>query len=404
MNDVRRLRGASPGPRLAPPLRRWLRIEVDERAVARMWRVIDERTARGEVEGGRRWLWVVPSVVALALVLLVGGKLVAPRFAAPPAPPAELLTAEGRRFESLEVGRDGEARAIELADGSRIEVAPGARVEGLASTASEFVVLVRQGRARFSVTRGGGRRWLIETRVARVEVVGTVLSVEVGEQAVHVQVERGAVLVRASQLTDGVRRLDAGQSVSLEAIERRSSERERAALPEVDAGKWERAPEADTAESLRVPKSSARGSRERREHRLSGEPELSPRARVPLADLWAEADRARQAGEPRRAAELLEQVVWDFPIDSVAALGAFKLGTLYLDQLAEPRRAARAFSGALARGLPHYLKEVAYRRWAESLRDAGDRAGVRRVIEEYAREYPDGAHLPALRAMLQPRP
>lgn len=327
-----------------PPLARALRSTVDEAAVRRMWAGIERRLPARRAARSVRAGWLafaallVAGVVYLLLVELAPGR--------EPLEARALLLEDGRAFESVEGGVE-RGGVVRFDDGSRIEAEPGARVEALASTPSELSLLVRRGRARFVVTPGGPRRWSIDARGVRVEVVGTVLTVEASERAVRVAVEVGAVLVRSPLLSDGVQRLAAGESVALaldEPAPPRAAESEVAPDPSVEpeppparAHKpWSRAQQ-------RVPARSA-----------------SPGPR----ELWARADEARAAGQPELAIVLLEQLLREHPGDAQAPLGAFTLGTVLAEQK-QPERAAQAFRRALELGLPSVLRELCLRRLQE---------------------------------------
>lgn len=388
MNDAKLRADPSRGRALSPPLRRFLRLSVDERAVQRMWHGIAARSpalaARERRPRVAAWAGLVVALVVVLGFVVWDRQVLAP-------PPGVLLTSDGVPFEGLEAAEEDQVKTVALAEGSRIEVSPGARVEALASTPSELVLLVRRGRARFSVTPGGPRRWLIETPAARVEVVGTILSVEAAERSVRVHVEEGAVLVRSAWLPDAVRRLEAGHSLSLEPPEPAPAE-PRSAAPVEPSGLARAEPPPSRAPA--PARETGGGARARKR----------PNDGDATRRLWADADRARRAGQPAAAARLLERLLREHPEDEQAALGAFTLGALYADELGQPEPAAQAFRRALALGIPSVLRDACYVRWAESARAAGDVAGVRRAAEEYAKKYPTGEQLPALQALLDDAP
>jgi transmembrane sensor len=403
---------------LEPPLRRLSQVSVDEWTVRRMWDAIQLRSAGAQERARGRFAAPAGARGRLALALLVGllgtGLLLtgllgtgllgtglpgmewlalrSPRTAVFQGP---LVTSEGKRFESVEAVT-GSAALVNFADGSHIEASPGARVEGLAATASEFVLLVRRGQARFAVTPGGPRRWLIETRGASVEVVGTVVSVESGTGFVAVQVEKGVVLVRSPLLADGVRRVSAGQALRLstgslsEGMERppgttAEDVADGLSAPEVPADS------ADTSQSVSSPAERPSASHSR-----------APRpAHGSAARLWSRADDARRAGQAARAAELLERLLLEHPGDSQAALAAYTLGVLQLEQLARPRAAAQRFRQALELGIAVGLRESCFVLRAEALRQAGDADALRRVAREYLRSYPMGEQRDAMQQLLE---
>ena len=389
--------------RLEAPLHQLSQECVDERAVRRMWEVIDQRTARVSAGWGRHQRGIVGiGLSALAALLLVVGAWVwvsagASSRAFPTAGP--LLTAAGQRFESLEAPAQGAPARVALADGSSIEALPGARLEALAATPNEFSVLLRRGRARFSVTPGGPRRWLIETRGARVEVVGTALTVESSAELVSVAVDVGVVLVRSPLLSDGIQRLSAGESLRLELRGNPGHDRDdddHLAVPEPDA-----LPDVTAPVAEQEPRSDAVPVRRRRP--AASEQDMSARG-TRAAQLWAEVDRARQAGKPGRAASALGRLLREHPRDSQAALAAYTLGVLQLEQLERPRAAARSFEHALGLGIASGLKESCYVRLSAALRQSGDSVGLRRVAARYLRDYPDGRQRAAMQQALDEGP
>ncbi len=386
------LRTSSPGTELASPLRNFLRSAVDEHAVRRMWQGIDRRTApRGSrARSTRFWL----QLAAAVLVWVVGGAWLGSgeRWRAlSRAPAVALRQADGQRFERLESALGEGVREVALGDGSRIEAWPGARIEGLASTPSEFVLVVRRGRVRFSVTPGGPRRWQIEARGARVEVVGTVLSVESSDERVRVAVEEGAVLVRSPALSDGVQRVEAGDVLEIELPRASAADAPEGAVVGAAA---EQLPALDVSELPEQPP-PARREGPRRLPELE-DPARDAHARAVARELWAQADSARLAGQASLAADLLEQLVGNHPGDPQAALAAFTLGTLQKAELHRPEAAARAFRRALDLGIAAALRDTCYARLAEALREVGDEATLRAVVREYVEKYPEGEARPAL--------
>jgi TolA-binding protein len=392
---------------LQQPVRVLTKPRLDERRVRGMWHRI-ERASHGQPgwQGLLAPTRLLPAV-ALALLLLVGWGMLRPF--QPSAPHGPLVTAEGQRFESIEASGQQAAR-VSFADGSQIEAAPGARVEGLAATASEFVVLLRRGQARFAVTPGGPRRWLIEARGARVEVVGTAFSVESQAGSFSVRVESGVVLVRSPLLADGVQRLGAGQALHLdlgqatEAALGVTSGREQQprdtpaaeARPRPDELAVKRAREQNAREPLRARRRPATSAAQR----SSAQPPADSHVPDSAVELWEQADAARRAGHAARAAQLLQELIEAYPRDSQAGLAAYTLGVLQLEQLAAPRAAAQRFRQALELGIAAGLRESCYLRQAEALRHAGDTAAARQIARQYLRGFPLGEHRDAMERLL----
>jgi ferric-dicitrate binding protein FerR (iron transport regulator) len=386
---------------LEEPMCRASQLRLDEWTVRRMWENIQRRSggASRQAQGHAR---VRAWGVALALGLVLSGWVALTWLPRAPGSQGPLVTSEGKRFESVEAPAAGAAARVAFADGSQIEAAPGARVEGLAATASEFVLLLRHGRAHFSVTPGGPRRWLIETRGASVEVVGTRFSVESGADFVAVRVEAGVVLLRSPLLADGVQRIGAGQALRLDT-----------GSPEDDhesAGGAARGARADDSASPSAAGATAPdGSGAADANAAVVTAERSPvraaragqRAIRTAGELWAGADRSRRAGDAARAAELLERLLEEHPGDSQAALAAYTLGVLQLEQLARPRAAARRFRQALELGIAAGLRESCYVRWAEALRQTDQGRELRRVAREYLRGYPLGEQRDTMQKLLE---
>jgi transmembrane sensor len=403
------------GTRLAAPIGQHLMTGLDEALRRRMWQNIEGRLSSEPRSRAR----LAGALAAAACALLVATTLGlwGPRLAlwndrdstpaparatadVPPTPPplfpaqaherapeplaqapGPLVLADGRPFEHLE-GEARAARSLRLSDGSTIEAEPGARVEALSSGATEFSLVVRRGRVRFSVTPGGPRRWSIEARGTRVDVVGTVLSVDSSEAGVRVAVEVGAVVVRSASIPDGVQRLGAGQSLQLPAT-----------------SQAETPPALDAARPVTAPARSE--PPEPRRTRRPAPPLPPARRAAEVRDLWERADAARRTGDAREATELLTRLVREHPSDARAPLGAFTLGSLLADELKRPAEAAVAFQSALDLGLPAMLRDACFLSLAAALRDARDAAGVRAVVRRYAAESPDGEPLRALRALEQ---
>jgi transmembrane sensor len=353
MNETKSSRGTV----LETPLSRALRSAVDEAAVRRIWSGIEQRLPGQRATRPARGAWLaLAALVFSAVVYLLASRL------GHDAAPRALLLEDGRAFDSVEggdvEGRDVEGHTVRFSDGSRIEAAAGARVEALASTPSELSLLVRRGKARFFVTPGGPRRWSIDARGVRVEVVGTVLSVEASERVVHVAVEVGVVLVRSPLLPDGVQRVSAGQELSLALPAPQVSSVPREARVEAAAD----------ASAVRTPETQP--PRPRKPLPQTHEPVPAPSPAIESAsELWRRADDARASAEPELAITLLEQLVQEQPGDEQAPLAAFTLGTLLAEQ-GRPERAARAFRRALELGLPSALSDTCLRRIEELERRA----------------------------------
>lgn len=350
---------------LPDPISEVLEDTAGEARVRRLWRGIEARRARGRSSAPRAAIGVALAAAAAALVWI----------AWPREAPGPLRVADG----SALAAREGEAR-VALADGSAIELAPGARVEPLRNDAGALTLRLVRGQARFEVEPGGPRTWTVETGVATVEVVGTVFTVERGEGWARVAVERGVVMVRGERVPDRAARLTRGQALTVGELE--PPIRAEAIVPAVapdQATPVPRAPRARAARPLE-------------------EAPVEEGAPAEDADaLMARADQARLGGRPEEAARLLEEAMARAG-DPAAGVAAFTLGRLELDVLSRPARAASAFTRALALPLPPRLREDAAARRVDAHAAAGDRDAARAAAAEYLARYPEGRHAARVRS------
>jgi hypothetical protein len=114
-------------------------------------------------------------------------------------------------------------------------------------------------------------------------------------------------------------------------------------------------------------------------------------------DLMLAADVARQAGRPERAVPFLERVVNEHASEVSAQLAGFSLGKIYLDNLDEPALAAQRFAAVRAMAPGGGLAQDALAREVEAWSRAGETARARDGALEYARLYPHGRRLAAVR-------
>jgi transmembrane sensor len=384
-------RSEDPVASLPDPLSTMLRDPVDERAVARLWRGVEERRRVPAVRLGAMVGWAtlgaaiaIVSMLALGFVTTTtparGGRVAVQE-------PGPLLRADGTPVVPVEVATAATRVLVSLADRSRIAVEPGSRLEPLASSAHEFVVRLARGTVTFDVEPKGPRRWIIEAGIASVEVVGTRFTVTRMPSSVRVVVARGVVLVRGSTVPDGVARLEAGRSLDVRAP---------AEKPEHDGGGVVRsaAPHPE-----RVPSSLAgKGWRDRvraqdyaHAYDLLGTEglELETARAASADDLFTLADVARLSGHPDGAVLPLERLLSTYPSSERAALAAVTLGRIELG-LGAPEKASVALERALALGVPAGLEEDVMARLVEADVKAGNRARASAVATDYARRFPAG--------------
>lgn len=394
-------------------LRASLREPHDEPRARKNWEAIERRRhrtpalpmGRGPLLGGLAVGAVVIAFVALAAVR-------------DPAPGPLVL--EDGRVASGAIVRD----RVALDDGSQVSLEPGARLEILENAGDRIRFWLRGGVARFDVVSGGPRRWVIETGLVTVEVLGTAFSVEHGEHEVRVSVERGSVLVRGPTAPDGMRRLGAGESLAVPTGE--PTVVARVDADEVAAVAQREVPLARTAVAPLV-EPELREPTGRAEHRVVDDREAAIRAEsaeaagpsgaraagevtaraetiaaregegaevvevapAPAARL-RDADALRAQGRIEEAVTLLEAIANDPSAGDERALAAFTRARIELDRRHRPRDAAAAFAHAIELGLREPLLEDARARRVEALSRSADPVATRAAAVDYLVRHPDG--------------
>ena len=238
-----------------------------------------------------------------------------------------------------------------FSDGSLAELrTPDSQIETRSVTSEGVDVSLVRGAARFEVVPRAGHHFRVWVGSLRVDVVGTVFTVERLVASVRVSVERGSVRVISK---DGETLLAPG-----------------------------------SAEILPMPESAPAPSGPRAAPGPS-----EPRSAVERDDasaLLGMAERARRAGRPKDAVAPLQRMVDHHPHDPRAAYAAFILGRVLLDEIGRPREAAAAFArvGALDPETP--LLPDALAREVESWSRAGEAERAKARGREYLSRYPDG--------------
>lgn len=228
----------------------------------------------------------------------------------------------------------------QLADGSTLQPEPGTRLEVVRSTGTELATLQRRGRCRYAVTEGGPRRWVVETDLGTVEVLGTIFTVDRGARGLAVSVERGKVFVHGS-----------GRAVTLQAGES-------VLLEEPPPPATARPPE------LRGAPSASQGT--------------------PAGAVLLEA----QAEDSARAAQRLSRWLAAAPRTADWAIVALRLGTLELDDNRAAQAALGWFDAVLEVNAPPTAVEDAAARRVEALVALGRREEALAAAEAFRLRWP----------------
>lgn len=371
------------------PLRELLPHTTDEATVQRMWRGIRRRRAVREVPTVRRGPLLALSVAATAAAIVGFALWLTPSQVEPGA----ILRIDGASLDVIRHASGAtDPMAVDLSDGSRVVLEPGARTEVLVNDGREVVTRVERGAARFDVRPGGPRRWRVQCDGVEVRVVGTSFTVRRLDEGVAVEVHHGTVSVRGGGLPGDGRRLVAGErlEVASDAVAEDSARSARdepsRVSGEAPPPEPEMAPEQRPASKHRV-REPAAVSRVDAHARADDAVPTAPSA----AALMGQADLARAEGRAADAAHLLERVIAEHTGDAKASLAAFTLGRLELER-ERPADAARAFERALSLGLPETLREDALARAVEAWARAGQTERAASAAARYRLLYPDGHH------------
>jgi transmembrane sensor len=249
------------------------------------------------------------------------------------------------------------------------------------------VYRITSGYVRFRTRSAVSRKLLVQVGDLAIEDIGTVFTVEtLADEQVRVAVSEGRVKVswpsghaELKAGTDGVfpggvPQLPAAPLVSRNVVS-------------------EGGAVADMASPLNWRDAARRGDNELALELIERNPAT---VRYAAGDLLLAADVMRLTGHSPRAVVLLKKVVKGFPGDSRRTAAAFTLGKVLLEELGNPRAAARAFGIAARPASP--LKEEAMAREAEAWYRAGDSSKAKAAAQKYLVQFSQGARADSVRA------
>jgi transmembrane sensor len=359
--------------RLTFPLRPLLRDGFTEAHVQRVWHGIRNGSAwPSSRRRHARWAWSGAAVAAAVGLVLVFHFW--PRY---PVARGPLELAGGGLPTVLVVSPPEPGRLVGLADGSRMTLVSGTRLDVVANDGHAFFTVLRRGGGAFQVRPGGQRRWVVECGLATIEVVGTEFSLHRSPGRLEVSVVRGSVSVLGDNVSERQQVLKAGERLVVTGVD----------------------PDGAVSHSEPAPTPVAPGPAIESSPAASGSAATSTRpsshARATLDELVREADAARGAGDLDTATVLLERTVREAGSDPRGAIAALTLARLNLNR--SPARVVWALNTALGSGVPRGLEEDLLARLVQARARSGDRAGARRTALEYQRRFPTGARLDEVR-------
>lgn len=274
---------------------------------------------------------------------------------------------------------------VQLPEGSRLRVSPGANARILSTSREDVRVALDDGRIEVEASHDPMRRsFVVSAGDFEVRVVGTVFSVVRSPTGVEVGVREGRVQIALRGAELGF--VSAGETRIFDSASS-TAPVQSGAYPEPAATTVTSASVGSPERPSLVPKSPSALP--------SGAPRPSP-APNPSDSLFEAAQKARVDGRLAEAARLFDDVRRKHRSDPHAALAAFELGRLRLDALGDPGGAAEAFSDALVLGPGSALAEDATARRVEALGKLGDRERCASAREAYLRQYPSGVYARAM--------
>lgn len=273
------------------------------------------------------------------------------------------------------------ALAVALADGTRLELEPKTTLIGVAVEATRVELELHSGQSSFDVAHHPARQFRVRAGEVTVVVLGTRFSVERREGRVSVAVERGKVAVEvggeAVYLTPG-QRWDGVEHGSSTVQPAPSVQDQVAVQPSVTA---------DAVDEASAPKSNVAGAKPNG-FGVAAEPE----AANPAKELFEASREARRLGDSPRAAQLLQQLVAQYPKDPRAGLAAFELGRIRADVLGDLTGAIAALEQALRLSPRGSFQQDALARLAQAYDRAGRTSACRAVRERYLAAHGQGVH------------
>jgi len=322
---------------------------------------------------GRGRMWRSLGVGALGAGAIAAIGLIA--FVMWPASTPEVATSEPVWVISpgARVTASAQPSAVQLDDGSRIELSPHASIVGVARSEAELSLELETGEAAFEVALDAHRTFRVRSGDVLVQVLGTAFTVERSEGRVTVAVSRGRVEVLR------------GEERSVLGAGDRWSAEERVSLapePAVDEGGIERGDDVIEAEPTTLGRS--RG--------------VEAPIAEPARALFEAAQIARREGRPDRAAALFAELVEQYPGDARAGLAAFELGRIRLDVMHDVPGSIEALERSLALSRNGGFRQDALARLVLLYARSSETARCLEAQSRYLSDYPDGVHLLEVRS------
>lgn len=366
-------------------LSRYIRVDISDARINASWARVSRRLSprandrRGWMLGGA--FAAAVAVVSLSLLFLGNSR-----------------TASVWQNAALQTA--GDTLAVDLEDGSRLELSAHTRLE-LSESAPQSVRLeLQKGGVHCEVAPNAKRRFSVVAAGVEVRVTGTRFSVSVAPSSdrVDVQVTKGSVEVTVLGEAKPARRLLAGERWSVERpLERKSIESAEAtalapsatALPQRSPAVSRPTEGSPSVGSERLAVGSAPSAVGSGSVEAESERSLETGSARELLEIG---NAARRTGDIARAARAYELLLAKYPKDGRAGLAAFELGRLRMDRLGNPAGAVQALQRAITHASGAGFREDAMARLVSAHAALGANARCREAQKAYLRAYPAGVH------------
>jgi ferric-dicitrate binding protein FerR (iron transport regulator) len=377
-------------------LAEYVEVDTSDERVSRLWeRVSTELEAtnleRGRLDASEFGSWnlrltgrvaIASLAVAAVIAVALGGKnWLENRDAMVGATSVAALSQA-----TLETSSD--SLAVDLEDGSRMELAAHSRLSVQKQVRDEFRLKLDQGKVECDVVHNPKRQFFVQTSGVIVRVTGTRFSVDVkneeaanGESAQYVEVgvSRGSVEIQRTDGTMPVRRLAAGERWAMRISD--------GVTPGATAeGQTTRDPALNTSGGNSPSPSNAL-------RKSAGSPEPAEDAR----ELLEKGRVARREGNPQAAAQAYQQLLSQYPQDSRAGLAAFELGRLRMDRLGDLKGAIAALNQAVQLAPGANVREDAMARLVDAYHRTGNDDNCASAQRAYLTAFPAGVHAATVR-------
>lgn len=376
-----------------PPLGLHVSSDVSSVRVARIWERVSEQLAtRGRLRSP--WFARLVSVGAVFACVAIGWLAF-----------AQLGTGAGSSTQDAALATAADARALDLEDGSRLQLAAQTRVEISRRTPLATELRLTRGRVECDVVPSEQRRFSVLANGVEVRVTGTRFSVELnpGDNRVSVEVQRGSVEVRPPDGAGLPRRLVAGERWSggvrpstskdpvVDPVEAQSA---RAVAPGASATPQR---EALAAAGPRPPGDAPRSASASAASSQQNEPRPASSLQSKSArELLDHANAARRAGNIGEAVSAYELLLARHPGDARAGLAAFELGRLRMDRLGNMPGAVQALRQATTLAKDPGIREDAMARLVRAFDAMGADERCREAQAAYIKSFPAGVHATAV--------